>query len=531
LYAQVNDTVFVKDGGGAWARSVLPIANWNSLNAAQGNVYGTFRRSGMAMLYADGNLILEDNLGKIMCNAVVKYGNVVIGDSLGGLQMIEFGVGFSEIGPDCPKNNNVADMEALNGELYVAPKGRSGSSARAYDKSGVPFFALHKDGWKVLDNFSVLTDVYQDFYRVAIDTANGRCMVGSWGEGLIELQHGEYVRSHTSQNSGLHLGQAGHMIAGLAFDAYGNLWIAQGLNDVPLQCLTPDGRWYSYQPPFSLYAFGLSVDELGNKWVINNGAGMAVFNDNFTPDDPSDDHWQQITTSYGQGGLPNGYVNCIAQDHDLQIWIGTIEGVTIMYDPTLLYTTDFQDVACPLIEGYCLFRDQKVNDIAVDGYNRKWIATENGVFLVNLDGTALLEHFTEANSPLLDNDVRTIAIDPGTGEVFFGTAKGIVSYIGDAIQGQSNADALYAYPNPAQVDQETPIMIKGMRRYSKVKIATTAGRVVRELESQGGEVPWDLHDAFGNRVTPGIYLVMVADPDGKGAGITKIAVLEKQQFK
>ena len=35
---------------------------------------------------------------------------------------------------------------------------------------------------------------------VAIDTASGRCIVGSWGEGLIELQHGEYVRSYSHTN-------------------------------------------------------------------------------------------------------------------------------------------------------------------------------------------------------------------------------------------------------------------------------------------------------------------------------------------
>jgi ligand-binding sensor domain-containing protein len=529
VFAQIGDTIFQKRPQQNWQRSNFPIERWNYLNAAGGNVYATYRRSGLAILYPDSNLVLGDNLGKISCVAVSKFGDALIGDSLGGLQTIQFGTGFSEIGPACPKNNNVADMAAAHGELYVAPKGRSGSSARAYDKSGIPFYDLHQDGWHVTDHISgPLTSVYQDFYRVAIDSISAHAMLGSWGEGMVEMLHGEFQRYLNNTNSGLHAGITGHLVSGLQYDPAGNLWITQGLNDVPLQCLTPDGQWYSFQSPFSLNAYGLIIDDLGNKWMINNAQGIVVFNDNYTPADKTDDNWRQITSNFGQGSLPNNSVFCMAQDHDLQVWIGTSEGVTIMYDPTLLYTTDFQDAACPIIDGYCLFRDQQVNDIAVDGYNRKWIATENGVFLVNLDGTAVITHFTEANSPLLDDDVRSLTIDPQTGEVFFGTAKGIVSYIGDAIDGLPNAETLYTYPNPAYVDQTTPIMIKGMRSFSKVKIATASGRLVRELDSQGGEVPWDLQDTFGNRITPGIYLVMVSDPDGKGAGIAKIAILEKQ---
>lgn len=529
LYAQVQDTVFLKSPTLDWATSPFPVDDWNYLNAANGNVYGTYRRSGLLLQYEDGNIVTDDNLGKIMCVAVSKFGDAIIGDSLGGLQRITFGVGFSEIGPDCPKNNNVADMASYDGELYVAPKGRQGSSARAYDKSGIPFHDLHDDGWRVIDHRDgTLTDVYQDFYRVMIDSATGRAFVGSWGEGMVELLHGQFVRDYHAGNSGLALGISGHLVSGMVMDEFGNLWITQALNDVPLQCLTPDGLWYSFAPPFHVEAFGLSMDALGNKWIINSGEGAVVFNDNFTPADPGDDQWRTVTSDYGNGGLTNNSVLCITEDHDLQVWIGTTEGVTIMYDPTLLFTSDFQDAACPIIEGYCLFRDQQVNDITVDGYNRKWIATENGAFLVNLDGTELLAHFTQANSPLLDDDVRTIAVDPRTGEVFFGTAKGIISYIGDAIDGHADAAELYAYPNPAFSDQATPVMIKGMRKFSKVKIATASGRLVRELDSYGGEVPWDLHDSYGNPITPGIYLIMVSDPDGKGAGVSKIAILEKQ---
>lgn len=531
LFAQVGDTIFQKWPNQNWTHSDLPIGEYNYLNASSGNVYGTYVSSIGVVLYPDSNIISFDNEGLIRCNYIHKFGDMLIGDRFAGLQHLRIGTGLATVGPKGPRNNQVVDLAAHKGELYIAPKGRIGSSARSYDKSGIPYFNLHKDGWKITDHRTgglSVDSVYQDFYRVAIDTLTGRCVVGSWGEGLVELMGGELVRTYTSENSGLSPAGPGHMVAGLVFDDVGNLWIAQGLNSTQLNMLDPQGNWHQYVSPLPLYAFGITVDDLGNKWIINNGAGIVVFNENYTPDNLGDDRWMAITTAYGKGALPNGTVNCIVQDHDLQIWIGTSEGVSIMYDPTLLWTSDFQDAACPIIDGYCLFRDQQVNDIVVDGYNRKWIATENGAFLVNLDGTEVLKHFTKENSPLLDDVVQSIAIDAWTGEVYFGTAKGTISYIGDAIEGRSNADDLYAYPNPAVIDQETSVMIKGMRRYSKVKITTVSGRLVRELDSHGGSVPWDLRDTYGNLVTPGIYLAFVADPDGQGAGITKIAILEKQ---
>ncbi|MBP8073248.1 MAG: hypothetical protein KAY96_00690 [Bacteroidia bacterium] len=531
VFAQVADTVFQKRPGQNWTRSNLPVGQYLYLNASNRNVYATLSPSTGVVLYPDSNIISFDNEGIIRCNYIHKFGDMMIGDRFAGLQHLKFGTGLLPAGPAGPRNNQVVDIAAHKGEMYIAPKGRVGSSARSYDKSGIPYFNLHKDGWKINDHrIGTLSvdSVYMDFYRVAIDTLSGRCFVGSWGEGLVELQGGEVVRTYTSANSGLRLGTAGHMVSGLVFDDVGNLWITQGLNNTQLNMLDPQGQWHAFVSPIPLYAFGITVDDLGNKWIINNGSGLVVFNDNYTPEVLSDDRWIAITTAYGRGGLPNGTVNCVVQDHDLQIWIGTSEGVSIMYDPSLLWTNDFQDAACPIIDGYCLFRDQQVNDIAVDGYNRKWIATENGAFLVNLDGTEVLKHFTTENSPLLDDVVQSIAIDQWTGEVYFGTAKGTISYIGDAIEGRANAAELYAYPNPAILDQETAVMIKGMRRYSKVKITTVSGRLVRELDSHGGEVPWDLRDTYGNMVTPGIYLAFVADPDGKGAGITKIAILEKQ---
>lgn len=530
LFAQLNDTIFEKQPNQNWIPANFPIGSYRSFNAANGNVFGAYGNSFCQVLWPDGNTLQLDNEGTIKCAFATEY-FAFIGDKFAGLQRFEPGNGFFSSGLPGPRNNLVEDLDAKDGGLYIAPAGRSGSSAQAYDKSGIPYFNLNQEGWKITDHRGngLYTDsVYQDFYRIAIDPITGHAFAGSWGEGIVELFEGKAIRTYTAANSGLPASSRGHLVSGICFDVDGNMWVSQYDNPHPLCMRDQEGQWYTFSSPYPMYASGVAVDDYGNKWITNNGLGIIIFNDNQTPADRSDDRWMPFTTTFGNGNLPNSSVHAVVTDHDQQVWIGTSEGVTIVYDPSLIWTNDFQDASCPIIDGYCLLRDQVVLDIVVDGDNRKWIASENGVYLVNVDGTELLKHFTTSNSPLFDNTVKALTIDQSTGEVFFGTRKGTLSYMGDAIAGLEDAEQLFAYPNPAFVDQESPIVIKGMRNFSGVKVVTASGKLVRQINSVGGEVTWDLHDQFGQRVTPGIYLIMVSDPDGAGAGITKIALIERK---
>jgi hypothetical protein len=253
---------------------------------------------------------------------------------------------------------------------------------------------------------------------------------------------------------------------------------------------------------------------------------LLVFNHNGTPGNQGDDKRKFLTNITGQGGLPNNSVNAMAKDMDGHIWIGTTEGVVVFYDPGSVFTNSYPDASCPIIDGFCLLRDQKVTGIAVDGANRKWISTENGVYLISADGTEQLNHFTEANSPLFDDEVKDIAIDQSTGEVFIGTNKGLMSYMGEATGGKENSDQLIVSPNPVPSTYDGVISISGSVAEASVRITTVSGRLVKELESFGGQTIWDGTDVYGNRVRPGIYLVMLATADGESPGITKIAILD-----
>jgi hypothetical protein len=164
-----------------------------------------------------------------------------------------------------------------------------------------------------------------------------------------------------------------------------------------------------------------------------------------------------------------------------------------------------------------------VQAIAVDDANRKWIATANsGVFLMSEDGTKQIYHFDESNSPLFNNDVRTIAINHKTGEVYFGTAKGIIEFRGDATEGNEDCSGMYAFPNPVKPDYEGPIAIKGMMENSTVKITDVSGTLVYEVKSEGGQALWFGKNFKGERVSTGVYMAFCTNEDGSQKCVTKI---------
>jgi ligand-binding sensor domain-containing protein len=83
-----------------------------------------------------------------------------------------------------------------------------------------------------------------------------------------------------------------------------------------------------------------------------------------------------------------------------------------------------------------LLGETPITSIFVDGGNRKWIGTRGaGLFLVSPEGLQTLQQFTATNSPLLANDILSIAADPTSGELLIATAKGLIGYRGDATPG------------------------------------------------------------------------------------------------
>ena len=256
-----------------------------------------------------------------------------------------------------------------------------------------------------------------------------------------------------------------------------------------------------------------------------------VFDDNGTPLDQTDDQAKSLSDSPGNGNLPSLFVGAIAEDLDGEIWIGTEKGPAVFYSPSSIFTGNNFDCRQILIEQdgnvQILLETESITAIAIDGGNRKWLGTaNNGVFLLSSDGTEQIHHFTSENSPLLNNSIYSISLDHLSGEVFFGTDLGIVSYRSDALAPYDPVEELTVYPNPVRQDYFGPIAISGMASNSDVKITDSGGNAVNQIISEGGQAIWDGTDFNGNRVNTGVYFIFASDQTGQNKASGKVLIVK-----
>ena len=175
-----------------------------------------------------------------------------------------------------------------------------------------------------------------------------------------------------------------------------------------------------------------------------------------------------------------------------------------------------------------LLNGVNINCMAEDPAGRKWFGTfSDGVYLIDSDNITELKHFTAENSSLLDNAIESIAINNRTGEVFFGTPKGLCSYMSNASQSndEMDEDKVYAYPNPVKPNYNGLISVVGLTFNADVKITTSNGVLVNQGRSNGGMYTWDGRDLNGKRVASGIYMVQTATASGEVGTVCKIAIV------
>ena len=199
----------------------------------------------------------------------------------------------------------------------------------------------------------------------------------------------------------------------------------------------------------------------------------------------------------------------------------------MIYTPENVFTGSNYDAQQILVNegGFIqpLLQSEVVTAIAVDGANRKWIGTEKaGVFLMSADGTTQLTHFTVDNSPLFSNTITSIAIDNITGEVYFGTDKGIISFKGTATKGTATYTNVLVYPNPVSENFTGTIGIRGLVANADVKITDITGTLIYKTTAEGGQAVWNGKNFKGEKAQTGVYLVYCSNADGSATLVTKI---------
>jgi hypothetical protein len=503
--------------------------------------YNFFTKTYNADLVEELKIYTYGDLSPAPSDAILgKDGNYWIADRNMGLVKV-WGGGYEHqfIKPTGAPTADIFEMATGDGKLYVVPGGLTATWGNAY--KGARLYSLIDETWATYDQYNYPSlDPLRDFVAVAVDPLNSdHVFAGSWNLGMAEFNNKALVQIYNSDNSSLNPnmidGYPIVKVGGIAFDADNNLWAtnsgAEDILSVRRADGTSGGSWEAFNLGSSATGVDVRkiiVDSYGQKWIIPKTSQsspnyIVVFNEKNDPGNQI----RGLKSGAGFGNLPGTSVFAIAEDREGEVWVGTDEGVAVFYSPQNVFTGENSDAQQILvnIDGYnqYLLATEIVKAIAVDGANRKWFGTERaGVFLLSPDGTKQIQHFTEDNSPLFSNNITSLAINGVTGEVFIGTAKGLISYKSDATKGDSTNTDVYAYPNPVRPGYNGPIAIKGLVTDAIVKITDIRGSVIYETRAEGGQAIWNGCNFDGRRANTGVFLVFITNDDGTEKEVTKI---------
>ncbi len=536
--AIANDSIYVLTTAGLRAARFAPdvnlqfFGNWRSVNAP---IFGSFSHLialNNALFAAENRQVWRYSGGQwsrfLQTNGLITSlnataGQLVVGQA--GSVQLQNGTSFSDAILTNPTNvlaDNSGNFWATttqnglvrlqNGNLQsIAPTGPAFDLYQSLNLLNQSVAAL--PGLGVQTGFSLFSNQqWQTFNQprsvvsTVFDPANQQTYVASFDDGIFAI---------TNNGTRQQLPNSPSNARALALDRDGNLWACGN----GLSVRQRDGTWLSFGLPRRQFD-QLLIDKNGFKWLIINsvsGGGVLVFDD-------KTNRSRLINTAQGTGGLPDLGINDIALDRDGAVWTATNRGVAVFDNPAAVFNTNF-NAFLPVFERRRLFAGEPVTNVSVDGGNGKWFSTANGLFRFSPDASELLARFDDKNSPLPSNTVVDIAAEPVSGEVFFLTNKGIVSYRSPATEPAVALSQISIFPNPVRPEFDGLLAIKGLTENAVVKITDMAGRLVYETRSQGGTATWNLFNYQGRRAETGVYLVLVADALGNEAIAGKLAIV------
>jgi hypothetical protein len=458
--------------------------------------------------------------------------------------------------PKGPSTNIVQDLIHNGNYLVAVPGIQTTFLNNAFYPATINFF----DGdWTYLDGStdSLLANQY-DLFNITTDPYNSNHFyIASWANGVFEVKDKEIVARFNSDNSPLKTiiqGNPNYIRVGAAVPTKnGDLFISNSYVGAGMIALSSNAQTvYTYKTLETGWMGDMVIDNNGYVWTYTRTSsiknGLFVFDTNNTVHNQLDDRYKgalnktqdidsrnagEMAIIDQDGNAVTSEVYSLAIDKNGYIWVGTDKGPLVNYRPWAVFDEShpiFNRIKIPRNDGEnsadYLLDSEVITCITVDGANRKWLGTRSsGAFLVSEDGTQTIYNFNTTNSPIISDNILSIAIDPKSGNVYFGTDKGIVSFKGTATEGDQSYSNVYAYPNPVRPGYTGSITIKGLIANSNVKIASVSGALVYETTSLGGQVVWNGKNMWGQSVTSGVYIVYMVDEYGQESAATKILIV------
>lgn len=455
-----------------------------------------------------------------------------------------------KLNPGGPEYNHFGFMRYMNNRLYTCG---GGWGMTDFFRPGT-IQVLDNNNWQIYqDELASQTGYeYVDLMTLDIDPKNPEHLFAGGRTGVYEFNKGLFVKAYNIDNSNnlLHVASTVKdrtaknyvIVPSMKFDASGNLFLFNSISpSTSLIEYTAGGEWINRHNELFKHDATRSLELVtsmmfgsdGRLWFVNNYFRTPSLY-SYETDSKDINKYTTFTNEDGTKIYLN-YVRCVTEDKEGNIWIGTDAGPLYLMAKDLAIPAAnalFQQHKVPRNDGSnladYLLSNVDITCIAVDGGNRKWFGTNNnGVYLISADNNKQIHHFLSSNSPLLSNNIESIAINSTTGEVYIGTNKGLCSYMSDSTEPEEKLDKdnIYAYPNPVTPDYTGLITVVGLTANADVKITTASGQIVAEGTSNGGTFTWDGNDLNGRKVASGVYMVLASTNNGNEGAVSKIAII------
>jgi ligand-binding sensor domain-containing protein len=442
---------------------------------------------------------------------------------------------FEFIVADGPSRNAAFSISSSPDELWVS----YGNHDQLYnpfplERLGVSHLVID-EGWTNYKPIDVLNIASISSITINPDNTS-EVYLNSMHDGLLEFTDGSASTLYGTTNSSLEsiLPPATDFvrISNSVFDNQGNLWTLANKVDNALNRRAPSGQWSSFD--VSQEVVSIASDQGITKIVTNNNRNIffGTIANGLVGFESSTNTFGNLIQDVGLGNLVNSYVTSLCLDLNGQLWIGSNQGLRVLFNPNSMFTENPSDARSIIIEDTNgipreLLADEAVLDIEIDGNNNKWVATaSSGAFLFSPSGRETIFQFTTDNSPLPTNSVNDISIDESSGKVYFATDKGIVAFQGErSSKPEDNLESVRVFPNPVRPGFDGNVTIDGLTDRARVKITDIEGNLVYEAVSQGGSIPWDTRSFSGSKVASGVYFLFISTNDNIETTVSKLMIV------